>query len=102
MFLKKWNKKTTEVDEEYFMLTTKRCYHCKCPSERISGYNHITCPLCHKEWCWMCGGDWSIHGSQTGGYYQCNIYDAGKGIVRENEKKAANRGNEVFRLYRTT
>jgi hypothetical protein len=22
--------------------------------------------------CWVCGEDWSLHGSATGGYYRCN------------------------------
>ena len=26
---------------------------------------------CGHEFCWMCKGDWSKHGSATGGYYQC-------------------------------
>ncbi len=35
---------------------------------------HITCPKCSHGWCWLCQGDWSKHGSNTGGYYQCNAY----------------------------
>lgn len=30
---------------------------------------------CGHEFCWLCLGDWWVHGMSTGGYYQCNIYD---------------------------
>merc|ERR1711974_320483 len=23
--------------------------------DKISGCNHMTCPRCKQEWCWMCG-----------------------------------------------
>lgn len=31
---------------------------------------------CGFDFCWMCMGDWKEHGSQTGGYYQCNKYNS--------------------------
>lgn len=31
---------------------------------------------CGHEFCWLCRGPWSEHGSATGGYYACNKYDA--------------------------
>ena len=30
---------------------------------------------CGAEFCWLCRGPWSEHGSHTGGYYACNKYD---------------------------
>ena len=37
----------------------------------------MTCK-CGHHFCWLCMGDWKKHGSETGGYYACNIYEAGK------------------------
>lgn len=41
---------------------------------------HMTCRKdsqgCGFEFCWLCRGPWSEHGSATGGYYACNKYDA--------------------------
>lgn len=36
----------------------------------------MSCKQCTYEFCWLCRGPWSEHGSHTGGYYQCNKYDA--------------------------
>ena len=33
----------------------QRCPHCKVVVEKASGCNHMTCHLCHHEWCWLCG-----------------------------------------------
>ena len=32
----------------------KRCPNCKYYSEREGGCNHITCPACKVQWCWLC------------------------------------------------
>jgi len=41
---------------------------------------HMTCRKqsggCGHEFCWLCRGPWSEHGSETGGYYACNKYAA--------------------------
>ena len=48
----------------------------------LGGCNHFTC-RCGHEFCWMCLAPWSTHGSNTGGYYQCNLYtsDASDDVV---------------------
>ena len=30
---------------------------------------------CGAQWCYMCKGPWSAHGSATGGNFKCNIYE---------------------------
>ena len=55
---------------------TKPCPKCKTPIEKNKGCNHMTCYKCKHNWCWICLGPWSEHGSSTGGYYQCNVFDA--------------------------
>jgi len=34
--------------------TIKLCPHCSSYGELASGCNYIKCPLCSKEWCWVC------------------------------------------------
>jgi hypothetical protein len=48
-----------EVSEEYIQNgiaagTIKMCPHCNASGELASGCNYIKCPLCQKEWCWIC------------------------------------------------
>ena len=41
---------------------------------------HIVCKKncggCGYEFCWLCRGNWTDHGTHTGGYYNCNKYEA--------------------------
>jgi len=48
----------------------------------------MSCANCKHQFCWLCKGDWSKHGSQTGGYYVCNKYneDSAKGNASDEEK----------------
>jgi hypothetical protein len=59
------------------MESYKKCPKCGVFMERTQGCNHITCK-CGHQWCFMCKADWSTHGSATGGYFRCNIYEASK------------------------
>ena len=76
--LRVWREKESNDEESLRLLkaTTKPCFHCGFPTERNQGCNHMTCPRCKGEWCWMCRGDWKTHGSHTGGFYSCNKYEA--------------------------
>jgi hypothetical protein len=47
------------MDDEYIeqglaAKTIKICPHCNSLGELASGCNYIKCPLCQKEWCWVC------------------------------------------------
>ena len=97
--LREWNAKSTKDDEEdYLLLTAKPCYHCGLLCERTHGCNHMTCPKCKGEWCWMCRGDWKTHGEKTGGFYSCNIYNAGGSKGNEIDKKAESKKAEHERF----
>ncbi|KAL7721354.1 RBR-type E3 ubiquitin transferase [Entamoeba marina] len=62
-----WNSLSTKDDENsYLLLTAKACYHCGLLCERTTGCNHMTCPKCKGQWCWMCRGDWATHGGTKG------------------------------------
>ncbi|KAM3606489.1 uncharacterized protein V6R79_017307 [Siganus canaliculatus] len=39
--------------------STKPCPQCSVPVERNGGCMHMHCPLCHAEWCWICGIKWN-------------------------------------------
>jgi len=49
----------------------------------------MTCRIasCQYEFCWLCRGPWTEHGSATGGYYQCNKYDISE-AKREDQSAA--------------
>lgn len=35
------------------------CPRCKRRIEKIEGCNHMTCSVCHHQWCWLCRGEYS-------------------------------------------
>jgi len=69
---------TDALTMKVLMEKYKKCPKCGVFMERTAGCNHITCK-CGHQWCFMCKADWSTHGTQTGGYFKCNIYEANKG-----------------------
>ena len=66
--------------EAWLAKYSKPCPKCKRPIQRNDGCNHMTCSKCNHEFCWVCLGRWAIHGSRTGGYYQCNRFRAAKRV----------------------
>lgn len=90
-----WEEKNagaTDDDMKWIISNSKKCPGCGFYIERNQGCNHMTCrhPNCGHEFCWMCGADWKTHGSETGGYYKCNIYEAKKAdaSIYDRERKA--------------
>lgn len=86
--VKEWKVKNSAESENinWILANTKQCPTCRKPIEKNQGCNHMTCSKdyggCGFEFCWLCSGKWSDHGSQTGGYYKCNKYDE---LVAKNE-----------------
>lgn len=76
-----WKEDTASLTDlltnRVLMQNYKKCPRCGVFMERTAGCNHITCK-CGHQWCYMCKGDWSTHGSHTGGHYRCNIYEEAK------------------------
>jgi len=90
-----WEQKNagaSDDDMKWIISNSKKCPGCGFYIERNQGCNHMTCrhPNCGHEFCWMCGADWKTHGSSTGGYYKCNIYEAKKAdaSIYDREAKA--------------
>lgn len=73
----KWTRKNSTDSENanWIIANTKRCPKCDVYIEKNQGCNHMTCQNCKHEFCWLCKGKWSDHGSATGGYYKCNKYE---------------------------
>ncbi|KAI3880485.1 hypothetical protein MKX03_001693 [Papaver bracteatum] len=84
----KWAVKNTAESENltWILANSKSCPKCKKPIEKNDGCMHMKCP-CGFHFCWLCLGDWSIHGKRTGGYLWCNIYEKAKaeGLYDEEE-----------------
>jgi ariadne-1 len=88
-----------EMDESLDMVwiykNTKLCPSCHTPISKNEGCNHMTCRKpggCGYEFCWMCLANWKTHGSSTGGFYKCNIYEEEKskkkkGVVLDKQEK---------------
>jgi len=85
--LARWNEKCRNESEtaNWILANTKSCPKCLSRIEKNQGCNHMTCSRCRYEFCWICMGDWTDHGANTGGYYKCNKYDgAGPGSPDDN------------------
>eukprot|EP00929_Paragymnodinium_shiwhaense_P031994 TRINITY_DN17809_c0_g1_i1.p1 TRINITY_DN17809_c0_g1~~TRINITY_DN17809_c0_g1_i1.p1 ORF type:complete len:543 (+),score=138.44 TRINITY_DN17809_c0_g1_i1:96-1724(+) len=100
----KWNIKNSAESENisWIRANTKPCPKCHKPIERSQGCNHMVCSTaggCGHNFCWLCLGEWSTHGSSTGGFYQCNIYDqrAREGKTAEEEQGRAKAKNALDR-----
>lgn len=72
--VKMWHKKCADDSEtaNWISAHTKECGHCHSTIEKNGGCNHMTCRKCKHEFCWVCMGPWSEHGSN---WYNCNRFD---------------------------
>ncbi|EKE37676.1 zinc finger protein, putative [Entamoeba nuttalli P19] len=97
----KWNDLVTNDTESMKFVNTisKPCFHCGLYTERVDGCNHMTCSRCHGEWCWMCRGDWKTHGSQTGGFYKCNLYEKSEAKKLDEQAQKLKEENKKFLEY---
>lgn len=90
--LDRWLQKASDESENvtWMLANTKKCPECRAPIEKNGGCMHMSCKKnsggCGFEFCWLCRGPWSEHGSATGGYYNCNKYDKSKDAKEEDIK----------------
>jgi len=77
--VKKWLKKCADDSEtaNWISANTKECPKCNSTIEKNGGCNHMTCRKCKYEFCWMCMGLWSEHGTS---WYNCNRYEEKSGV----------------------
>jgi len=71
---KMWLQKCQDDSEtaNWIKTNTKECSKCQSTIEKNGGCNHMTCKKCKYEFCWVCMGPWSEHGTA---WYSCNRYD---------------------------
>mmetsp|Transcript_56233 Transcript_56233/g.163013 ORF Transcript_56233/g.163013 Transcript_56233/m.163013 type:complete len:541 (+) Transcript_56233:168-1790(+) len=103
-----WSVKNSAESENisWIRANTKKCPKCHKPIEKNQGCNHMVCSKaggCGHEFCWLCLGDWASHGTSTGGYYQCNIYDRqakeGKHAEEEKSRQRAKHALDKYMFY---
>ncbi|CAK7228357.1 hypothetical protein SCUCBS95973_006853 [Sporothrix curviconia] len=76
--VKQWLKKCADDSEtaNWISANTKECPKCNSTIEKNGGCNHMTCRKCKHEFCWMCMGLWSEHGTS---WYNCNRFEEKSG-----------------------
>ncbi|RKF57882.1 E3 ubiquitin-protein ligase dbl4 [Golovinomyces cichoracearum] len=76
--VRKWLKKCEDDSEtsNWISANTKECPKCNSTIEKNGGCNHMTCRKCKHEFCWMCMGLWSEHGTS---WYNCNRFEEKSG-----------------------
>ncbi|KAK3689794.1 hypothetical protein B0T22DRAFT_376976 [Podospora appendiculata] len=76
--VKRWLKKCADDSEtaNWISANTKECPKCNSTIEKNGGCNHMTCRKCKHEFCWMCMGLWSEHGTS---WYNCNRFEERSG-----------------------
>lgn len=89
--VKQWIKKCEDDSEtaNWISANTKECPKCSSTIEKNGGCNHMTCRKCRYEWCWICEGPWSEHGSN---WYNCNRFDE-KSSVNARDTQAKSRAS---------
>jgi ariadne-1 len=101
--LEKWLQKASDESENvnWMLANTKKCPKCRSPIEKNGGCMHMTCqiPSCRYEFCWMCRGVWSDHGTATGGYYQCNKYNASDAKKEDESLSNVKTELEIYMFY---
>ncbi|KAI3958366.1 hypothetical protein MKW98_011054 [Papaver atlanticum] len=73
-----WNLKNSNESENltWILANSKPCPKCQRPIEKNHGCMHMSClKPCRHQFCWLCLGPWSEHGTKTGGNYRCNQYN---------------------------
>ncbi|KAK3385104.1 hypothetical protein B0H63DRAFT_522444 [Podospora didyma] len=77
--VKRWLKKCADDSEtaNWISANTKECPKCNSTIEKNGGCNHMTCRKCKHEFCWMCMGLWSEHGTS---WYSCNRFEEKSGL----------------------
>lgn len=96
--VKKWLKKCEDDSEtaNWISANTKECPRCHSTIEKNGGCNHMTCRKCRHEFCWMCMGVWSEHGTS---WYNCNRFEEKSGHEARSEQAKSRQSLERYLHY---
>ncbi|KAF4621447.1 hypothetical protein D9613_000058 [Agrocybe pediades] len=95
---KMWLKKCRDDSEtaNWIKSNTKECTNCQSTIEKNGGCNHMTCKKCKHEFCWVCMGPWSEHGTA---WYSCNRYDEKTGVEARDAQSRSRASLERYLHY---
>ncbi|CAA7260706.1 unnamed protein product [Cyclocybe aegerita] len=95
---KMWLKKCRDDSEtaNWIKSNTKECSNCQSTIEKNGGCNHMTCKKCKHEFCWVCMGPWSEHGTA---WYSCNRYDEKTGVEARDAQSRSRASLERYLHY---
>lgn len=96
--VKKWLKKCEDDSEtaNWISANTKECPKCNSTIEKNGGCNHMTCRKCRNEFCWMCMGVWSEHGTS---WYNCNRFEEKSGLDARDAQARSRQSLERYLHY---
>ncbi|KAI9750732.1 MAG: hypothetical protein M4579_006333 [Chaenotheca gracillima] len=96
--VKKWLKKCEDDSEtaNWISAHTKECPKCNSTIEKNGGCNHMTCRKCKHEFCWMCMGLWSEHGTS---WYNCNRFEEKSGTTARDSQARSRQSLERYLHY---
>ena len=96
--VKMWLKKCEDDSEtaNWISANTKECPKCNSTIEKNGGCNHMTCRKCKHEFCWMCMGLWSEHGTS---WYNCNRFEEKSGLDGRDAQARSRQSLERYLHY---
>ncbi|KAI5363979.1 Putative Zinc finger, RING-type, IBR domain, Zinc finger, RING/FYVE/PHD-type, TRIAD [Septoria linicola] len=96
--VKLWLKKCEDDSEtaNWINANTKECPKCNSTIEKNGGCNHMTCRKCRNEFCWMCMGIWSEHGTS---WYNCNRFEEKSGTDARDAQAKSRQSLERYLHY---
>ncbi|KAH0538523.1 hypothetical protein FGG08_004910 [Glutinoglossum americanum] len=96
--VKKWLKKCEDDSEtaNWISANTKECPECGSTIEKNGGCNHMTCRKCKHEFCWICMGPWSEHGTS---WYNCNRFEEKSGSEARDAQARSRQSLERYLHY---
>ena len=103
--VQRWMEKVSSEAENvnWIIANTKKCPKCRAPIEKNGGCMHMTCSPSHggcgHQWCWLCWGPWSEHGTSTGGFYHCNKYDSSAAKAHDLRTSDVRTDLETYMFY---
>lgn len=98
--VKMWIKKCNDDSEtaNWLHANTHACPKCFASIEKNGGCNHMTCPTCNYEFCWICLKEWAIHGTD---YYKCSKFEQDvKDAIENNQKQKRKYLQRYLHYYR--